>query len=181
MHGCNPRHKNLWPPRHTSSFIHRFHDIDVLHSEMGGRSPKMNHMISYLFRACQEANITLNPHYIPSAANPADLPSRSVPFPIMEASLHPRIMSTIQSWLNTRKNFPIWDWMATEANTQCERWVSPQEDWFTKDLVQISPGWIYPPFYLIPHILNRWRNFPPQAQAAMILPWYPAAPWWVFS
>jgi hypothetical protein len=73
---------------------------------------------------------------------------------------------------------PQVDWMATSENTQCPTWVDEIRDIFSQDLTNISPGWLNPPWFLIPRVLGYLQRFPPSAQVLACLPYRPEAPWW---
>ena len=144
----------------------------------GGRSQKMNLVVRQLWEICQERSVHIIPHFVPSAANLADQPSRWNPGRLTETSLHPGVMDVALKWAHAHGLVPKWDWMASEGNAQFPRWISEEQDWFSIDLNHISPGWLNPPHRLIPHVLNRWYQFSPLAKALVVFPWKPNSAWW---
>lgn len=123
----------------------------------GGRSPEMNSVVRKIWHLCQEKNIQLTPHYIPSLENPADMPSRMAMHPLVHSSLCPQVMELIQHTFQSAKGdfipkpfTPKWDWMATERNAVCHNFVGEDTNFFTQDLQAISPGWINPPTISFP-------------------------------
>lgn len=145
----------------------------------GGRSPQLNEIIRRLWDLCQVQNLNLEPHFVFSEENPADGPSRRGSQQLSESSLHPEAMKIVRHWAKENNFQPKWDWMASESNAQCEHWISEQQNWFLQDLRSICPGYLNPPFHLIPHILNRWINHPQEVQALVIFPHKPKAAWFL--
>lgn len=145
----------------------------------------MNKVVKQIWQICQDRNLQITPHYIPSLENPADGPSREDLHPLVYSTLHPQVMEFIQSIFSQKNTgytaqpfHPKWDWMATAENAVCPQWVGEKENLFTQNLEEISPGWLNPPHHLIPRILNYWVEFPNKARALCVVPLKPQAPWW---
>ena len=133
-----------------------------------------------------QRNLAITPHWLPSAENPADTPSRRPWSPLAHSMLHPQVVESILGHFahptDHRPAFlPQVDWMAEKDQAQLPRFVTPLENIFAQDLPAISPGWVNPPWHLIPPLLNFWASQPPSAQALAILPYKPRSPWWVLK
>jgi hypothetical protein len=77
------------------------------------------------------------------------------------------------------KNFtPEWDWMASPENAVCLKYITEEQNLFTQDLTKISPGWVNPPWFLIPRVLGYLQTFPSQVKVLMVVPHHHRAPWW---
>jgi hypothetical protein len=148
----------------------------ILH--WGGKSRKLNAQVRRLWDLCQERDIHIIPHFVPSRDNPADQPSRRPESAGHESSLHPEVMNHILQWAVHLNVCPEWDWMASASNTQLPQWVSVEEDWFRQDLLNINPGWLNPPHHLIPHVLARMQRECPDVRAILLVPHIPNAVWW---
>jgi hypothetical protein len=148
----------------------------ILH--WGGKSRKLNAQVRRLWDLCQERDIHIIPHFVPSRENPADQPSRRPECAGHESSLHPEVMDHLFKWAASLNVCPEWDWMASEVNAQLPRWVSADQDWFRQDLREISPGWLNRPQHLIPHVLARMQRESHDVQAVMLVPHVPNAVWW---
>jgi hypothetical protein len=151
----------------------------------GGRSARMNRVVKDIWDWCQTRNLFIVPHYVPSAQNPADGPSREGFHPLVESSLSPQLMLHIQQAFATTAPgltalpfSPLWDWMASKHNAQSTLYITPEQNILTQDLTKVSPGWVNPPWHLIPHLLRYWEAQGPLAQAIALLPYKPHAPWW---
>lgn len=148
----------------------------------GGRSLQLNSLLRELWIMAQERGLVITPHWVPSQDNPADGPSRRLWSPLQNSMLHPMVVSHIFNHFASRSTgrriYPQVDWMALDFNTQCPRHISPQQNIFAQNLDTLAPGWVNPPWALIPHLLNFWMNFSPKAVALAVLPYTPKAPWW---
>ena len=152
----------------------------------GGRSLKLNALMRDLWSLTIQRNLAITPHWLPSAENPADTPSRRPWSPLAHSMLHPQVVESILGHFahptDHRPAFlPQVDWMAEKDQAQLPRFVTPLENIFAQDLPAISPGWVNPPWHLIPPLLNFWASQPPSAQALAILPYKPRSPWWVLK
>ena len=146
----------------------------------GGRVRRLNSLMRELWVYCKEMNVTITPHYVPSADNPAYFLSRKT-LTLGESSLDPISIEKILShfwWIQ-----PETDWMASDVNSQCVRFVSGVRlpgcagvDVFKKDLQAISPGWCNTPWYLIPQVLNMLNNTP-AFSVLLLFPLRRGAPW----
>jgi hypothetical protein len=145
----------------------------------GGRVQKLNEVVRRLWVLCQQRGITITPHYIPTQLNPADKPSRAVPHPLHQSSLQSWVMEHIhQVFLKLRNFTPEWDWMASQDNAVCQQFITEEQNLFTQDLTKITPGWVNPPWFLIPRVLGYLQTFPSQVKVLMVVPHHHRAPWW---
>jgi hypothetical protein len=148
----------------------------ILH--WGGKSRTLNAQMRRLWAICQERDIQIIPHFVPSQLNPADRPSRRPECLGHGISLHPEVMDHLFQWAARLNIIPVCDWMASAENAQLRDWISPEQDWFRQDLRTRSPGWINPPHHLIPHVLVRMQRESPSVRAVLVVPHHPQAVWW---
>ena len=118
----------------------------------GSKSIPLNTLVQEIWEVCQRREIHLVPHWVPSAENPADRPSRVGISPYYHSSLHPEFMAFVRLWFLNPTNSglqapytPLVDWMAESGNTQCSQFVGEKENFFLQDLALLSPGWLNPP------------------------------------
>ena len=152
----------------------------------GGRSLHLNALVKELWTLCNQRNLVLTPHWIPSAENPADGPSRKAWSPLANSILHPQVVRDILHQFSQAKGLrpachPRVDWMAEREEAQFPTFVTPLQNIFAQDLTLLSPGWVNPPWGLIPHLLNYWATFPKAVQGLAVLPFKPQAPWWALK
>ena len=143
----------------------------------GDQILRLNSIMRSIWEQVTRRNLVISPHYVPSKENPADEPSRRRLHPLVTSRLHPEVYSRICAYFADRIA-PKWDWMATKENAQLPLYVDPLKNLFGTNLIQVSPGWVNPPWHLIPHLLNYWASKPSQACALALLPYQPTAPWW---
>ena len=139
-----------------------------------------------LWELCVQRNLQVTPHWIPSQENPADGPSRKAWSPLAHSILHPQVVQDILAHFHypqgIRPGFnPRVDWMAEKGEAQLPSFVTPLQNIFAQDLILLSPGWVNPPWNLIPHLLNYWATFSEKARALAVLPYKPNAPWWALK
>ena len=151
----------------------------------GGRSPALNNIVKQIWSEVEARQLVILPHYVPSEHNPADSPSRRRQPALHSASLSSTIMEEIHRLFRdpshgyvTSPFVPKVDWMASDENSQCDRFINEAQDFFCQDLDTISPGWINPPWFLIPRVLGYLAKFPPSATALTVVPYKPHASWW---
>ena len=124
----------------------------------GGTVRRLNCLMQEFWDYCQQMNVNILPHYVPSKENPGDVWSRQN-ITLAEASIDPRTMATL-----TRKFSLISsgiDWMANAENAQCPRCISdcPHPGalgvhLFTHCPHKVSLGNCNPPWRLIPRVLK---------------------------
>ena len=151
----------------------------------GSKSLQLNQAVRTLWQICHQKEISLVPHWVPSEENLADQASRRKLSPYFHSMLNPSQMLEIcqlvadpRNGLVTKAFKPMWDWMATPLNTQLPKFVGEEQNFFLQDLSEVSPGWLNPPWGMIPHILNYWACQKDTAQALVCLPHQPYQAWW---
>ena len=119
----------------------------------GGRKPRFNALILQLWNFTQANRIEIQPFYVHTSVNPADIWSRLRWTP-SEATFPSDVLTWIleefKSWIQ-----PEIDWMSRSSNAVCSKFVSPCPqpgayaiDVFSQNLTLLSPGWVFPPFKL---------------------------------
>ena len=168
----------------TSGQLHFYTDSMTLYwylKKWGGRKEHLNDIIRELWTFCQDNDLTITPFYVPSLLNPADAPARR-PWGTAQATLHKWTFEKITSFFDLK---PAVDWMADSDNKVCRRFgaETPQDkaefiDIFEHtNLRSISPGWVNPPWALIPQLLQFLRDSE-GAEALLLVPTRPKEAWW---
>ena len=148
----------------------------------GGRKPRFNALILQLWNFTQANRIEIQPFYVHTSVNPADIWSRLRWTP-SEATFPSDVLTWIleefKSWIQ-----PEIDWMSRSSNAVCSKFVSPCPqpgayaiDVFSQNLTLLSPGWVFPPFKHIPQLVNKVLESP-GVKVLMALPYRPReVPW----
>ncbi len=154
-------------------------------NNLGGRIKRLNRVAREIWRLLEEASAFMQAVYINTAENPADSLTRGVTsrrrMLDTEVQLNPEIART----LFRRGPFrPVIDWFASEENHLLPRffvWHSSGSS--SAEGVNAfmfpwgpTPGYIFPPFSLIPRILRKIRD--EQAKILLIHPKWPGALWY---
>jgi len=146
----------------------------------GGRKPYLARKMRAIVLWAEERGLVLDGEYIPSEENIADGLSRSV----IDSCDYRLKQSVFQVLEKIWGSFDI-DLFASRANKKLDRFVSytPQPgalfiDAFSSKFCWSELGfcYIYCPFSLISRVLQRIVR--ERVEAVMILPFWPAAPWW---
>ena len=148
----------------------------------GGRKPRFNALILQLWNFTQANRIEIQPFYVHTSVNPADIWSRLRWTP-SEATFPSDVLTWIleefKSWIQ-----PEIDWMSRSSKAVCSKFVSPCPqpgayaiDVFSQNLTLLSPGWVFPPFKHIPQLVNKVLESP-GVKVLMALPYRPREVWW---
>jgi len=146
----------------------------------GGRFPHLARRMRDIVLWAEKCGIELDGEYIPSAENLADELSRSVLDPC-DYRLTPECFQKLEDLWG---NFDV-DLFATRANAKHKRFVSyfPQPGALFVDAFSTKFRWneigfcyIYCPFRFISRVLEKIVR--EEVEAVLILPFWPAAPWW---
>ena len=156
--------------------------LDWYLRKWGGRKPRFNALILQLWNFTQANRIEIQPFYVHTSVNPADIWSRLRWTP-SEATFPSDVLTWIleefKSWIQ-----PEIDWMSRSSNAVCSKFVSPCPqpgayviDVFSQNLNLLSPGWVFPPFKHIPQLVNKVLESP-GVKVLMALPYRPREVWW---
>lgn len=143
----------------------------------GTRSPLLMDLANSIWNYCLTTNTRIQLHYIPSAFNPADSPSRRLQHQIEWRLAHHYFQHLNQLWGPHHV-----DLFASHLNHQLPKYVSWKWDPLAMATDAMSLDWsnlgrlyICPPWNLLPLIIQRLRDQHPPA--TLITPWWPSAIW----
>lgn len=153
-------------------------------NKSGGKNRQLNDVLKRLSSMTLASNVQLNLQYVPSCANPADLPSRKASD--LDCKLSPEI------WANIEKKFGphTIDLMSLDSNVQRDPHGKPLKH-FTPFFTPLSNGvnafaqvldsdenvYVFPPFILVGPLLKFLSKF--EASFTIIVPkLYPLPFWW---
>jgi hypothetical protein len=154
-------------------------------NNMGGRIGRLNRVAAELWRVLEANNCFMQAVYIPTGENPADELTRGVTsrqrMLDTEVQLNPTIVASL---LQNGPFIPQIDWFASDANFQLPRFYTwnPQQSTAAEGVNAFMfswntvPGYIFPPFSLIPRILRKVRD--EKAKILLIHPKWPGALWY---
>jgi hypothetical protein len=152
---------------------------------MGGRIFRLNRVARAIWAKLEQAQAFMQAVYIATDENPADALTRGVTsrqrMLDTEVQLNPSIFHQLK---NQGPFSPCIDWFASEENHQLPRFYVWQHvsqtsaEGFNAFMFswRTNPGYIFPPFSLLPRILRKIRN--DKAQILLIHPNWPGALWY---
>ena len=164
-------------------------NMAVLHAweNEGVRNRELTEVIKLIFLHIQANNISLRLHYVPSASNPADFPSRAISK--FDATL------TAEVWFRVENLFGPhgFDLMAIDSNAMRDRhgnslphftpYPSPNSSGvnvFSQSIDKSVNVYVFPPFHLISALLSFLGNVT-GLWCTMIIPLQDITPpWWPF-
>jgi hypothetical protein len=150
-------------------------------NKMGGTVHRLHVIARQIWDLLEKQNAFMHAVYVPSAENPADELTRGFKrskFLDLEVQLNPEVF---QSWFQTGPFIPTIDWFASSSNTQLPRFCSwlPSPDATFTDAFSHNwggePGYMFPPFSLLPRILAKVRR--EKADVLLVHPLWPGALW----
>ncbi len=154
-------------------------------NNMGGRISRLNRVARDIWLILENAGAFMQATYIPTGENPADALTRGVTSRKRMLDTEVQLNPTVFSRLKTEGPFtPCVDWFASNSNAQLPRFFTwhaePQSaaegvDAFAHSWADL-PGYIFPPFSLIPRILRKIRD--EKAKVLLIHPKWPGALWY---
>ena len=167
---------------HHAAIFHRLNGPLLVSPQVRGRKPRFNALILQLWNFTQANRIEIQPFYVHTSVNPADIWSRLRWTP-SEATFPSDVLTWIleefKSWIQ-----PEIDWMSRSSNAVCSKFVSPCPqpgayaiDVFSQNLTLLSPGWVFPPFKHIPQLVNKVLESP-GVKVLMALSYRPREVWW---
>ncbi len=154
-------------------------------NNMGGRIFRLNRVARDIWSLLENAGAFMKAVYIPTADNPADALTRGVTsrkrMLDTEVQLNPSIFQEV---VRSGPFTPKIDWFASNANAQLPRFFTWQAEPRSQaegvnafdHAWQLTPGYIFPPFSLIPRIIRKVRN--EGAKILLIHPSWPGALWY---
>jgi hypothetical protein len=153
-------------------------------NNMGGRVFRLNQIARKIWALLEGANAFMEAVYIPTDENPADELTRGVTsrhrMLDSEVKLNPVVLTKL---LQEGPFRPEIDWFASDKNHQFPRFYT----WHAKTQSNaegvnafmfdwsVTPGYIFPPFSLIPRIIRKIRD--EEAKVLLIHPHWPGALW----
>jgi hypothetical protein len=152
---------------------------------MGGRIFRLNRVARDIWHLLETAGAFMKAVYIPTDENPADALTRGVTsrkrMLDTEVQLNPNIFQRLS---RDGPFTPQIDWFASNANAQLPRFFTwHAESQSAAEGVNafdhewnLTPGYIFPPFSLIPRIIRKVRN--EGAKILLIHPNWPGALWY---
>ncbi len=150
-------------------------------NKMGGVVNRLHVLAREIWILLEEHDAFIHAVYVPSAENPADELTRGFKrskFLDLEVQLNPEIFS---SFVHEGPFTPSIDWFASSVNTQLDRfcsWLPSSNATFTDAFSQFwgnEPGYMFPPFSLLPRILAKVRR--DRANILLVHPLWPGAIW----
>ncbi len=150
-------------------------------NKMGGPVYRLHVLARQIWDVLEQSDAFMHAVYVPSAENPADELTRGFKrskFLDLEVQLNPDVF---QSFVRSGPFTPTIDWFASSVNTQLNRFCSwlPSSnaslvDAFSHDWGH-EPGYMFPPFSLLPRILAKVRR--DRADVLLVHPLWPGALW----
>jgi hypothetical protein len=171
-----------WP---TGSVIQLWCDNQVGVSyiqNMGGRVNRLDSIAKRIWHELERRDLFIIASYVNTHENPADALTRGIASKKQlldcEVQLNPRYFEELKS---LGPFVPEVDWFATSVNTQLTRFYSWKSDPAAEGIDAFAfswsdfPGYIFPPFILIPRILK--KVIEDNAKILLIHPTWPGALW----
>lgn len=161
-------------------------NVALLHAwgKQGCRDIQLARILKSIFKVVTEVNVDLNLHYVPSAKNPADAPSRSLSW--ADAMLGEEAWSRVEQAFGPHSV----DLMATDTNAMCRDGVplkhftphptphSAGTNLFAQDLSQAARPYCYPPICLIGPLLRYLRESGVECCTVVVPDMSPRPVWW---
>jgi hypothetical protein len=154
-------------------------------NNLGGRVKRLNKVAREIWRLLEDASAFMQAVYINTADNPADELTRGVTSRRRMLDTEVQLNPSIANSLFTQGPFrPVIDWFASADNHLLPRFYV----WHTANAANAEgvnafmcswshePGYIFPPFSLIPRILRKTRD--EKAKILLIHPKWPGALWY---
>jgi hypothetical protein len=149
---------------------------------MGGRVERLDRIARQIWLELESRNSFILASYVNTHDNPADALTRGVTnkkqLLDLEVQLNPEVFRSVVS---RGPFFPLVDWFASHDNHQLPRYFSWQADPSAEGVDAFSfcwgnePGFIFPPFTLIPRILRKVNE--DRASVILLHPDWPGALW----
>ncbi len=165
----------------------------VVHSwnNYGGRSRSLNNVMKRLFFTTSALNVSLHLSYIPSAENPADLPSRRLS--AMDSQLCPALWEVVQCHFGGPDGHTC-DLMSLDTNAMRDKsgrilphftlFPSPGSsgvNFFSQNLSSgetfLERPYVFPPLVLVGPVLRHLKNHR-RSCTVVVLDVYPRKYWW---
>ncbi len=161
-------------------------NMAVIHAwgKQGCRDINLARVIKRVFTVVTDLNVDLSLHYIPSAQNPADLPSRTINW--SDARLGEEAWKEVEGCFGPHSI----DLMATDANVMTREGVplrhftpypTPQSagvNVFAQDLAKEISPYCYPPVCLIGPILSYLKEAGTKKCTIVVPSSFPRPSWW---
>jgi hypothetical protein len=149
---------------------------------MGGRVERLDRIAREIWSELENRNVFLVASYINTKENLADALTRGVSNKKQLLDCEVQLNPQVFQWICGQGPFsPEIDWFASSKNAQLERFYSWNAeptaegcDAFVFDW-SVCPGYVYPPFALIPRILRKVTE--DRASIILIHPDWPGALW----
>jgi integrase len=150
-------------------------------NKMGGTVQRLHVLARQVWDLLEEFGAFMHAVYVPSAENPADELTRGFKrskFLDLEVQLNPVVF---ESFVHEGPFTPTIDWFASSVNCQLPRfcsWLPSSSATFTDAFSQFwgnEPGYMFPPFSLLPRILAKVRR--DHANVLLVHPNWPGALW----
>jgi hypothetical protein len=150
---------------------------------MGGRVERLNKVARDIWWELEQRQVFMIASYVNTKENPADALTRGVTNKRQLLDCEVQLNPEIFSWVCAQGPFkPEIDWFASRENFQLSRYYA----WYSNDPAaegidafafdwSVCPGYIYPPFTLIPRILRKVAE--DKASILLIHPDWPGALW----
>jgi hypothetical protein len=149
---------------------------------MGGRVERLNRIASDIWAELESRNVFMVASYINTKENPADALTRGVSNKKQlldcEVQLNPEVFGSL---CGQGPFDPEIDWFASRVNAQLPRFFSWKSEPTAEGCDAFNfdwggcPGYVYPPFILIPRILRKINE--DKASVLLIHPNWPGALW----
>ncbi len=154
-------------------------------NNMGGRIFRLNRVANQLWRVLEAHQSFMQAVYIPTGENPADELTRGVTSRQRMLDTEVQLNPSIAHALFQQGPFsPVVDWFASDENHLLERFYAwqPNPQTAAEGVNAFmfpwghEPGYIFPPFSLLPRILRKIRD--ESAKILLIHPKWPGALWY---
>ena len=154
----------------------------------GGNKSQLNDVIKAILRCSRDFNLLIDMHYVPSAENPADLPSRRLSD--LDCTLSEEAWSRVQRMFGPH----TFDLMSLDSNcrrdrfgnrlphfTPCHTPESSGINVFAQRLPSVGNPFVFPPFVLIGPLLRFFIDSHYHRPFTIIVPdIQPRRYWWAF-
>jgi hypothetical protein len=149
---------------------------------MGGRVERLDLIAREIWKVLEARQVLMITSYINTKENPADALTRGVVNKQQLLDCEVQLNPEVFEWVCEQGPFhPVIDWFATSVNHQLPRFYSWKSDPAAEGTDAfafnwgVQPGYIYPPFALLPRILRKVTE--DNARIILIHPDWPGALW----